>query len=486
MGYLYRKITSVILHEGKRHDAFMSINGNNQMDALFKEGKILREDIDTAPIVSGEAIPPFRLLKKDVGKAKLMEAPGTDFIGVSVNSAPGDGNPLVFVKGGPVAVEVGADIADNEFVVAAPGGVIVPFVVNDHSLMSAVVGAATGDFDNSVWSTGKVASLATSIDSIYDRSQKITLHFIGIDGLYTTEVVTLNNKDSSANVSSVAKIKRLLAVSVGTGGINGTLVIKGETNICISLTAPGAGVYGQVLPDDSTDAKGQRVKLSSGSGSVTGFILVVGTDSNGAAQTELVEFSAEANVYTSKAWKTVTALYIGDDGIATCSWSVQVDKNTESQKIGKATFGALKANTVGPLTLLTSFGNETIPIAFAGIQGAITANQENFIGPVDNEQNTSEDIFFVVPVAGVLSGLFATLEVAPGGSDVLELVVRVNKKDTDLSVSIEGDAIAANSDYEEEIPVERGDKVSIKAYSSMATGWSASGLNVTIGYRPSN
>ena len=130
-------------------------------------------------------------------------------------------------------------------------------------------------------------------------------------------------------------------------------------------------------------------------------------------------------------------------------------------------------------------GPSLVPIIFAGIQDAITAEGTKYIGPVDNAENANEDIAFVVPVAGTISTLRATLGTACGAAGEstkkVDLTVRKNGADQTLVVSLAADAVAA-ADTTHSFTVAAGDKITIKSIA--AAGIAGADLNVSMLFTP--
>jgi len=126
--------------------------------------------------------------------------------------------------------------------------------------------------------------------------------------------------------------------------------------------------------------------------------------------------------------------------------------------------------------------NQAIP--FAGIQDAITASQTKYIGPTDNAENASEDIAFIAPAAGKIIGLYATLGTACGGSGEsakkVDLTVRVNGSDSEVTCSLAADAVSA-SDTAHEVAVSAGNKVTVKSVA--AASIAGADLNLSLLYQ---
>jgi hypothetical protein len=126
--------------------------------------------------------------------------------------------------------------------------------------------------------------------------------------------------------------------------------------------------------------------------------------------------------------------------------------------------------------------NQAIPLA--GIQDDITASGTVYIGPADNAENENEDIAFIVPAAGKITGLYANLGTACGGSGEdtkkIDLTVRVNGEDSDITCSLAADAVSS-SDVAHEAAVSAGNKVTDKCVA--AASIAAADLNLSLLYQ---
>lgn len=130
-------------------------------------------------------------------------------------------------------------------------------------------------------------------------------------------------------------------------------------------------------------------------------------------------------------------------------------------------------------------GNNVCPVCFAGIQDAVTAEGTKYIGPTDNAENANEDIAFIVPCAGTLSLLRATLGTANGAAGEatkkIDLTVRKNGADTAIVASLAADAVAI-ADTTHSVVVAAGDKITIKSVA--AAGIAGADLNCSLAFTP--
>jgi len=427
-------------------------------EALEAARILYKEYVNDLPIVLGEAISTgMRLIKLSGGKAVVENAPSANVIGVLVDGGAVDHVSKYVASGRVPCICSDVAIAINKSVVAAPGGKIAEFQAANVSLMSSVIGAATGDFNNSIWaSSGETGYLATSIDAETARGAIITLFYVNSAGVFTRENVTLDSTNSATSVATTGLIKKLLGVIIPEGLDTVDLTIKDVAgNTCKSFTTPTAGVYGFVACDDAITGLGQRVKLTAG-GAVTGTVAILGTKGDkrivnilsadpltniittdkthelaindlisitvltgltgittgnyyvksvpttktftisatpgGSAvdisttgtgtffktfgTSEIVTFAAAATSYSLESWETVYGLFIGDDGNATETWSVQVDGNTVDQIVGR-TLEAASALKGALILLGITVNNFTTQMSGKDIKGGANTNHEN-------------------------------------------------------------------------------------------------------------
>lgn len=133
----------------------------------------------------------------------------------------------------------------------------------------------------------------------------------------------------------------------------------------------------------------------------------------------------------------------------------------------------------------TGGGVEAIP--FAGIQDAVTAGATKYIGPADNAENANEDISFVVPLAGQIVGMYASLGTANGAAGEntkkIDLTVMKNGVATTMTCSLIADSKAANDTAAgHAVTVAAGDLIDVKSVAAAAIA--GADLNLTIMYKP--
>jgi len=326
--------------------AFSMSGINTGLEDSVNEGILLGSDLEVIPGVSAGVIGSMRIVTSSNTQAN---APTSNCLGVSVQGSSITGSPFSYIGMGSAAIKCGqANIAKGTQIVAAPGGVAAAFNATTHTMMNAVRGATTDDFTNTHFtSSGSTFGLATTVSVVAAKGDIVTIGYLDLSYAYQTVNITLDASDSSVQVMSTVKATAIVSMSVGTG-FTGTLVLKDLAgNTIISITNPVAGgyVYGSIACATSTSALGQRVKITSTSGAITGNLVVVGTI-NGSTVHEVVNFSSASSAYTVNGYSAVAGLLIGDDGAVQGTYTIIVEANTDSQVVGYAGT-ALVANTYG-------------------------------------------------------------------------------------------------------------------------------------------
>ena len=126
-------------------------------------------------------------------------------------------------------------------------------------------------------------------------------------------------------------------------------------------------------------------------------------------------------------------------------------------------------------------GENVKAIPLAGIQDALTAATTTYIGPVDNAENTTEDIFFIAPCDGTFVSLYAYLTKAPGGVTTDILTVRKNGSDTSMTCTFSGTATTASTAANHFI-VSAGDRITVKSVALAAAV--SEDLSLSLGFVP--
>jgi len=331
---------------GERWKSRMYHTEVDNYETLVDEGVLIKEEADDEWRIAGETIDATETMCigiLDSGKVYVAEEPSASWDGIIASTATAN-KAVAIIRAGRAVVRIGEkDISNGSQIVAGPGGKAVVYNASNHSLISSFQGAATDDFDNSVWGTdGDYPIINLTADVETDRGKSVVLHVIDEDDEYTTVTLELDEEDTRTEVTGTTKIKKLLAVYVEED-ISGTLVVKSSSGTCKSLTAPD-GWYGVIAYEDSSDAKGHAITLQSAN-NVTGTIVVMGTDGADEVQTEVLSFSSQRTATTTKGYKTLERILIGDDGNATETWSAYIPANSEDQIVGTLLEAGAAQNT---------------------------------------------------------------------------------------------------------------------------------------------
>lgn len=249
-----------------------------------------------------------------------------------------------------VTAGAGQNIAVQAKLASSPGGKVVAFVAADHSLMSAVADIGTSDWNSGVLDpAGEVVEVSTDVDHANNRNVAITVWGQAVGGAIVSEVITTNAGDSTTPAVGAQAFISIWSVSAASA-------IEGGTNLLISdvahnaiitagMACTGAGPWGVVLTDDSDLAYGHRVQVKAAAAHA-GHVIIVGTNAAGAAQYEDVTLNGTNWVTSTNYWNTVTALWTGEDGVATPTLSIQVAADPEYAFVGYAD-AAIAANATG-------------------------------------------------------------------------------------------------------------------------------------------
>jgi hypothetical protein len=336
--------------DGESWKARQTPSGNLQYDGFVKLDILNRDDVLDANGIAGEALPRERecVLNSSDNKFYLAQGGETATFGSTAGEFA-EGDRATVVYDGRSVNQVGeVDIAADTDLVPGPGGLLVEFQAAPVVLANAVASTADDDFLNGVWdAAGEKMNIRASADDASSRGAKITIHALDVDGNYVMEDVYLDGTDSSVEKQTEAdNLVKLLAWATDKSFAAGNLIIEDvDNNACVNLATPANGIYG-TIDMTASDAKGTGVEIVAGSAQ-TGTIRVVGTDKDDNPRTELITFTAEDTKKTALAYKTITSLMVGDDGVATQDYTVTVLANTADQVVGSTVFGAIDAGKSG-------------------------------------------------------------------------------------------------------------------------------------------
>lgn len=351
MSYLYRTTNgNLATINGLRMRAVSRKEEDRELDACVDLEVLLRESIPENSAILENAVEAMRFIQLTAsGSCIMMAGPalesGSIFKGISIDAGAAS-DVISYIDEGVTAVMCGnSDIAAGKRVVSAPFGKAAEFQATEIALASAS-GLATGDFNNSYWDAdGEKAYVKTTVDVEADFGKVIEIYAIGANGAYVSETISLGKPASYLSeqegtgtpIGGQLLIKKIVGFRVPVA-LAGTLVIQNNAGeVCKQIATP-SGSYGTLAV--AGDAKGQRIKITAGS-AITGTLVIM---SGGAA--EVVEFNAESTKYSANGYNVVDLILIGDDGVATQSYTIVVEANTDEQIIAY-TIDTLTANTPG-------------------------------------------------------------------------------------------------------------------------------------------
>lgn len=212
--------------------------------------------------------------------------------------------------GGRVELMPSATIAANNELVAVPGGFGAPFQAAEVSLGTSVIGA---DASDDITQTNLPATVAVTCGA--DETGNTIVVYGDVGGSYTKETITLGVAGAYVSTNTWAAIYCLQMTAAAAGSIDirdGALV--GLLIPQITVADP-ARYYGAIVPDVSTASVGHAVQVSANGANATD-VALFGTDFAGAEQVEVVTMNGAAWVTSTLAYRTLTMVFIGADGIA--------------------------------------------------------------------------------------------------------------------------------------------------------------------------
>lgn len=327
------------------------------LEGLVQAGILKRSDVLDTEATLGEDASTLHLemaIGSD-GKAYVATNATQAFAGSLAKT--GKTSDVVTLVTSPVSINrsgagsIAGSIAGSSDLVVGAAGVLAVSQGAAVSLMSAVANPATGDFDNTVWgANGTHAVVDTVADNASARGATLTMYYINDADAIVKEAIQLDVSDSSVEKTTVGIVKKLLAISSNQAILVTSLQVKNETGTaCKVIATPTINtVYGSVDTDDSDDPLDQSVQVSASTAPVADSIVVVkGTDKNNVEQFEALSFDGVATTAkTKKLFKTITQLLVGDDGVATDAYTVQVLANTSAQKVGVSPATAVTADSL--------------------------------------------------------------------------------------------------------------------------------------------
>lgn len=353
MSFIYKTLNGVAQKFNNETYAFkQSADPDVNLEGFVKQGVLLRQDVLDNEGVLGENASELHVEMYQGTDGLMYVATNATQVGVGSLAKTGKAGDVVKACTTPNSINRAGNsiITASADVVIGAGGRLAESQVADVSLMSAVVGAASADFDNSVFATPSKAIVDTTVDAATARGATITLYYIDDTGSFVKETVVLNASDSSTDITTTGTVKKLLAVSSNQSILVVSLQVKNSSGaLCKAIATPTANtIYGSVTEDDSSNPLGQSVQVSATTAPVADAVIVVkGTDDNSNELYETLVFDGVAtSAITKKQFKSITQLLIGDDGVATNTYTIKVLANTSGQKIGVAPATNVPANSL--------------------------------------------------------------------------------------------------------------------------------------------
>lgn len=137
-------------------------------------------------------------------------------------------------------------------------------------------------------------------------------------------------------------------------------------------------------------------------------------------------------------------------------------------------------------TIITKEGQNAAVYGYHTIQFClkdnVSAGATDFIGPGQDQESASEDVFWIVPQTCVLIGTYGHLETVPGAGESVAITVRrgaLGGAMGDLANTFTfGAADADKNDITNTVSLSVGDRVCIKAIAS--AGAAAADLSITM------
>ena len=270
----------------------------------------------------------------DLDSSELLAlAPNASFdrLGVLDTDTPGLGGSLYgkVRLSGRAEVMCASDVSAGSKIVCTAEGFGGIYQTADHSLASAKAGADASDDIDQTNLPDQVSIICAG-----DETGNTVIIYGKVGTTYTVETVTLGAAATYTSSATFAAVYCLetTAESVGTIDIKDATL----TGLLIPQIAAttAARKYGAIVPDDSTDSKGQKPVIKAG-GANTSEVVLYGTDYNGDAQAEVVTMTGTTYVASTHAWRSVSHIFIGADGIAfnagvTSQYTATILKNSTS------------------------------------------------------------------------------------------------------------------------------------------------------------
>jgi len=330
---------------------YMSAARDANLEKFVSNGILKVDDIPEVAIeVGNDDIPSSLVMTAGFRDREGKLATSGDFCGVIAQGA-NSGELARVVNSGNVAIKNGPVKVNENSAVVVPFGVTLEYDDTGIVHIDGKITSANGDFHNSVWSDvdSKIV-VSTSADDETARGITITVLFLDNTGRFTTEELVLDETDSSVAVTSTKDCSALIALYTSASITTANLVVADEdANACITLTTPTENSYG-VLLCDVVPSSYRKVKITSDV-EMTGNLILFGADKNNSSVLDIIPVTAALTATSNIGFKKIDLMYVGDDGAATATYTVEVEADSEGDIIGHARFGDIAANSVGMITL---------------------------------------------------------------------------------------------------------------------------------------
>jgi len=257
---------------------------------------------------------------------------------------------------GIVDIMAAANITANDEVICVPGGMAATFQASAISLGTAVAGA---DVDDDLTQT----NLPDTVQAICAGSETGSMIIYGNEsgGTYTEETVSLVG--GAGTYTSLTTFDVIYCIEMTAAAV-GTIDVEDGTGTAAIIPTQIAALaaarkYGAIVPDVSTDPKGQVCQIKAGGANATDVVLY-GTDYLGAAQSEVVTMNGTTWVDGTLPFASLTHVFIGADGIA---WNAgvtsQYDQQVEANERNEIRGYAVDDITGGTADQMLLFGQNT-------------------------------------------------------------------------------------------------------------------------------
>jgi len=177
-----------------------------------------------------------------------------------------------------------------------------------------------------------------------DTDIEVTIYGTDTSDEYQSETITTDGSDGTTPVTSSNAYNNLMGAEITSGTPSGTLTLREATTdgaiTTLTSGSTSSGIY------EPTDTRAFNVEPTAvASAGETGYLVVVGTDSDYSAQGESKQMDGTTSVTLANAYNTIDKICLGDTS-ADITVSVGAEED-ELKKIGKSNnAAAAKGDTV--------------------------------------------------------------------------------------------------------------------------------------------